>query len=212
MQYSHTEKQSQDYTEKALKRIYDEGLPSTPDIFELWYVYYSGQSPEVKKAVDVLINNKQKVTAERARELHHRFLSEAANEELVRKAGDQVHSTIRSVSGAVRSVKSATESYQGKLGDVSARIEKINDPGELRDVLVSMMEDTGAMMQHNQHLEEQLDQSAAIMEELQKNLEEVRKEAMTDGLTGLANRKAFDLSLSQIVDEASAEKRNFHCL
>lgn len=212
MQYSHTEKQSQDYTEKALKRIYDEGLPSTPDIFELWYVYYSGQSPEVKKAVDVLINNKQKVTAERARELHHRFLSEAANEELVRKAGDQVHSTIRSVSGAVRSVKSATESYQGKLGDVSARIEKINDPGELRDVLVSMMEDTGAMMQHNQHLEEQLDQSAAIMEELQKNLEEVRKEAMTDGLTGLANRKAFDLSLSQIVDEASAEKTQFSLL
>lgn len=212
VQYSHTEKQSQDYTEKALRRIADEGLPSTPDIFELWYVYYSGQSPEVKKAVDVLVKNQQSISAERARELHHRFLSDAANEELVRQAGDQVHSTIQSVTGAVRNVKTATESYQGKLGDVSARIETIHDPGELRDVLMSMMADTSAMMEHNQHLEEQLDQSAAIMEELQKNLEAVRKEAMTDGLTGLANRKAFDRSLSRIVDEAVAEKKSFSLL
>lgn len=212
MQYSHTQKQAEEYTDSALKRIAGEGLPSTPDIFELWYVYYSGQSPEVRKAIDVLIKNKQKMTAERCQELHSRFLSDSENEELVRKAGDQVHSTIQSVSGAVRNVKTATTSYQGKLGDVSTRMEKINDPTELRDVLTSVMDETHAMIEQNQKLEEQLDRSAEVMEELQRNLETVRKEAMTDGLTGLSNRKAFDKALTRVMEEATAEGQSFSLL
>jgi diguanylate cyclase len=51
-------------------------------------------------------------------------------------------------------------------------------------------------------LEEQLDYSAHVMEELQRDLENVRREALTDGLTGLANRKAFDMEIKRISGEA----------
>jgi diguanylate cyclase len=212
VQYSHTSEQAETYTNKALKRIDSEGLPSTPDVFELWYVYFSGQSPEVSKAIDVLVSNKQKISLERCKELHNRFLSNSKNEELVRQAGDRVHSTIQHVTGAVKNVKDATSSYQGKLGDVNNIINSVDVPEELRTVLSSVMSETETMIEQNQQLEEQLDKSAVVMEELQRDLENVRKEAMTDGLTGLSNRKAFDTELLRIMGEADAEGQGFSLL
>ncbi len=50
----------------------------------------------------------------------------------------------------------------------------------------------------------QLDASAAEMEELRIQLERLRREAMTDPLTGIANRRAFEQNLEQACAEADA--------
>lgn len=212
MKYSHDNKQAEQYKESALKRIAKEGLTPSPDIYELWYVYYSGQSPEVGKALDILTQNKQAINDERCRELHHRFLSDAHSAEIVQQAGTKINTTIKTVTGAVKDVKSATSTYSGKLGGVSEKMNKTSDPKEMKDLLQSVIGDTAVMLEHNLKLEEQLDRSAQVMEELQRDLESIRKEAMTDGLTGLSNRKAFDQELDRIASEAKAEKRLFSLL
>lgn len=212
MQYSHEKKQAEKFAGAAFERIRTEGLAPTPDTFELWYVYFSGQSPEVTRAIDILIANKQAITEDRCKELHHRFLNDSQNEEMVRRARDQIHLTIENVTGAVRDVKTATNEYSGKLGGLSGKIDKIKDAEELKTVLESVMTDTEVMISRNQKLEAELDQSSQLMLELQRDLENVRKEAMTDGLTGLANRKAFDLALRRISEEASQENQTFSLL
>ncbi len=201
VQYTHDKGQASEYAKAVFDRIRREGLAPTPDVFELWYVYYSGQSPEAIRAIDVLVANKQAITDERCRELFQRFLSEGRDEDAVRRAGDQINTTIQSMSGVVQDVKSATSEYSDKLGGVSGRIETIDDPGELREILTTVMTDTEGMLQQNQKLEEQLDKSSEVMEELQRDLENVRREALTDGLTGLANRKAFDAEIGRIAGE-----------
>ena len=62
------------------------------------------------------------------------------------------------------------------------------------------------MVQYNEELEKRLDQSHSVMTELKRDMERIRKEAITDGLTGLANRKAFDEQISRLCREA--EKNN----
>ncbi len=202
MQYTHEKSQANEYATAAFARIKREKLAPTPDIFELWYVYYSGQSPEVTRALDILVANKQKITDERCKELYQRFLSEARDEEVVRRAGDQINTTIRSVTGAVRDVKSATSEYNSKLGGVTGKIAEATDANQLKEILQNVVADTESMIVQNQKLEEQLDKSSVVMEELQRDLENVRKEALTDGLTGLSNRKAFDAELKRIAEEA----------
>jgi len=212
VQYSHDAKQAKTYTDKALKRIAKEKLPSTPDVFELWYVFYSGQIPDLSRALEILSTGKQEMTVGRCRELYERFLGTSRKEELVRRAGSQVHATIEDVTGMVRDVKTATSDYKGKLGGFSGRVNEIDDPGELKELLETVIDDTDSMIKQNQKLEEKLDMSAEVMERLQKDLETVRKEALTDGLTGLANRKAFDAELNRVIEEADAEHRVFSLL
>ncbi len=212
MQYHHDSKQAQIYADSAFERIRKEGLSATPDVYELWYVYYSGQGPESTRAIDILIANQQKITAERCRELYARFLSDNKNEELVRRAGDEINSTIRSVTGVVRDVKAATEEYSVNLENVTSKVSKTSSPEELQQVLTSIVSDTKDMLVRNRTLEQELDKSSHVMEELQRDLENVRREAMTDGLTNLANRKAFDNELRRIAEEASVTEGTFALL
>lgn len=212
MLYLHDAKQAQELAQNTFERIRKEGLSATPDIYELWYVYFSGQSPEISRAIDILIANKQKITDERCRELFARFLSEAKNEELVRRAGDEINLTIRSVTGVVRDVKAATAEYTDNLEGVTARISNTSSPQELQKVLSEVVFDTKNMLERNKALEEELDKSSHVMEELQRDLENVRREALTDGLTNLSNRKAFDNELRRIAEESEVTGGTFALL
>ncbi|AGH96898.1 GGDEF domain-containing protein [Micavibrio aeruginosavorus] len=212
MNYPHEAHQAREFAEKAMTRILDEGLAPSPDIYELWYVYYAGISPEVTRALDILVSNRQKITEDRCRDLHTRFLSDARNEEMIRRAGDQVKATIKNVTGAVRDVKNATTSYSGTLEDVSRKMGSAKTVDEMRSLVTNVMGDTQKMLEHNHKLEHELEQSSTLMEELQRDLEQVRKEAMTDGLTGLANRKAFDAALDRVSSDMQSEQGSFTLL
>ncbi len=212
MNYKHDIEQAKSYAKTAIDRISREKLPPTPDIYELWYVYYAAQSPEVVKAIDVLVANKQKITNERCKELYQRFLSEGHNEDAVLRAGDRINTTIKNVSGAVHDVRTATSDYSGKLGGVSAQIAGVKDPSELKDILNNVVSDTHNMLNQNKRLEEELDKSSQIMEELQRDLDRVRREAMMDGLTGIANRKSFDSELKRSVLSAREKGETFSLL
>ena len=212
MQYTHSIEQATEYADAALRRMKQEQLAPTPDVYALWYAYYSGQSPEVSRAIDILVANKQKLTDERCRELYERFLSESKDEDAVRKAGEQINATIMNVSGVVRDVRTTTHEYTGKIGSVTSKMEKVQDPAEFKKLMTTVVTDTKAMLVQNAKLEEQLDRSSVAMEELQRDLENVRREALTDGLTGLANRKAFDSEIKRISEEAQNTNMIFSLL
>jgi len=46
-----------------------------------------------------------------------------------------------------------------------------------------------------------------VMQQLREEMESVRKEAMTDALTGISNRKLFDVEFYRMVNEAHVEKK-----
>jgi diguanylate cyclase len=85
-------------------------------------------------------------------------------------------------------------------------------PDEIRQVLQVASSKTKKMLQQNQMLEDQLAKSTQLMEDLKRDLEYVRREAMTDGLTGLANRKSFDTEMDRILTESRENKRIFTLL
>lgn len=211
MQYSHTKEKAGELASQTLERIHMEGLAPVPQNFELWYVYYSQANPEVVRAIDILVANKQKITDERCEEIHQRFLSESKENERVRQAGDKIQETIRGVTSSVHDVKSATHKYNEALQGATGKLGKNASAEEVRATLDAVLASTSDMISTNAKLEEQLEKSTAVMAELQRDLELVRKQALTDGLTSLANRKAFDAELSRVVEDAKANGETF-CL
>lgn len=209
MHYTHDLNQANEYASAALERMHKEGLAPTPECFELWYVYYSKLNPDVARAIDILATNRQRMTDERCKELHARFLGPAHSEEKVRRAGEQLNTAIRDVSSVVSNVKTATSRYSGTLETVTGRLVHVDRPEDLKSIVKSIVDDTEKMIEHNRSLEEQLDRSTQAMVALQRDLETIRREAMTDGLTGLSNRKAFDEEIRRIVREADAAARPF---
>ena len=212
LKYKNEIKRAKEYTNRALKRLEQESLAPTPPNIELWYVYYANLSQEVKRAIDILVNNEQDITQERCTEIYQRFLSSDGNEDIVRKAGDQIHKTLTEMSDFMKSVRSNTSDFSGKLEDASARITSAGSLDDLEQMMQGLLSETESMLKHNEHLEKELDRSSSQMQELQSNLETIRKEAYTDGLTGLKNRKAFDEEIDKMMQAAEDEGRTFSLL
>lgn len=197
---------------KAIERMQSEGITPTPENYELWFVYYGNSNPEVVRAIDILESNKQPLTEERCRELYDRFLSKTRQSEAVRQAGERIQDTLEGMSGTVTNVKSATSRYGSTLEGMMERMEKGEVSQEdMESILNNVFMGTKDMMNQNQALEQELSRSTEVMDELRRDLEDAKKEAFTDGLTGLANRKSFDAELERIMQDSIEEGHAF-CL
>lgn len=212
MHYSQTPEKANEIAAQVLERIRDEALAPTPELYELWYVYYAALNPEVTRAIDILVEGDQALTGEKCQEIHQRFLSDVAENERVKLAGDTIQKTIKTVGGAMSSVKNATSDYNTALEAVSGKLEGDEiDLVEAKAAINEVVSNTHNMMRENEKLEAELHKSTEVMQELQRDLEIVRKEALTDGLTNLANRKAFDSEIERIRQESLADDMTF-CL
>lgn len=212
MQYAHTASEAQQIAEKASLRVKKAGLPLVPFMFELWYAYYSKSRPDIIKAVDGALAVGDELTFELCVDLYDRYLSQTRQAEFVRQAGDSLNRTLTDVSGMVEGAKNATSDYGTSLSQITGKLSKTKDPNELANVLNHVISDTDRMINQNKVLEDQLDKTVKETLRLKRDLEEVQKEALTDGLTGLSNRKSFDRDIRRTAGEAMDEGQPFSLL
>jgi len=196
MYYEHDIDVANEIGSKAFARMQKDGIPPDPINFEVWYTYQSNSHEALKLAMDALIKSKGKLTSEECHHFHEEFLSEKKKKEAYDKASNQIHATLDDVSGLMDNVRDATSSYNGTLNAAAKRISAVTSPQEMKDVLDAVVLDTTKILDHNRQLEAQIDKSSRAIQELKIDLERIQREAMTDGLTSLANRKSFDDQLN----------------
>lgn len=202
----------QDVAAKATARIQAENLPPTPEVYELWYTYYSGTVPDVVRAVDILISNGQPITEKQCIEIIERMNSQGWSGATIQEAGKKVQGTIAEVGQAVTDMSLAASSYHAHLTEAEETLRTGAGVRDVEDVLKSLLAETQKMAESGAALEEVLAYSAGTIETLQETLTQARREALTDSLTGLANRKAFDHRLERLVQESQAKDALPFCL
>lgn len=102
-------------------------------------------------------------------------------------------------------------SYAKVLQDAARRFEGGVDSVEFRTVVEHLAVTTHEMIENNLKLAEQIEATSRQVQELQTALESVKVEALTDGLTGLANRRMFEDTLRRRLTDAGADKSDL-CL
>ena len=85
--------------------------------------------------------------------------------------------------------------YGKVLESASGKIEAAEETSGSKSVITNLMTATRAMQQSNEAIGNRLHSSSVKMSQLHDDLEAIRKEALTDSLTGIANRKLFDMEL-----------------
>ncbi len=186
----------------TLEKLEQLGLKPVPQFYELWYRYYEGD-PEIVRAVD---NYQGTFDENTCHKIYRRFLGASARDDAVRKVTDEVQHAITELAVMLGSVKSATSEYGETLGDVTSKIQNADSLEDLGAVVSGILHETKTMVEKNQELEVQLVNSSEQVTELKKNLDSVKKEALTDGLTGVANRKSFDKNIVDLIEEANANQ------
>lgn len=198
--------QASNWADHALARMAAESLPPTPQHFAVWYSYYSGDLPDLTRALDKLAEAGQALTAERMAELHGRFFGFDQEKQAIREAGARIQGALSHLLDLLRASGADTDRYGKALQHFGERVE-VQELEQLSALVDAIAAETRLMAEQNRSLQSQLQSSSSQMDELRRNLDVVRQEAITDSLTGLFNRRLFDASLGEAVARAAQTGR-----
>jgi diguanylate cyclase len=112
----------------------------------------------------------------------------------------RIEESLTEFSSTMSGARSATSEYSSAMQRHVDDLQQFNKAGEVISELAAL---TRAMMDRTRAVEHDLAQSEQRIEALQGNLEETRRVADLDHLTGLPNRRAFEARLEREVREAS---------
>jgi diguanylate cyclase len=192
------------FAKTALALMEDVGVVATPDNFELFYAYASGENPAVTQVMAAFINSKKEFTPEILADLKLRCLSGARAAREMESLGDNIDAMIADILGKLETSARDTAHYKSTLSAATGQLGGERDPADVRKLVDGLIAATRAMEHRAKSLEGELQASSEQVSELRTKLADVRKESMTDPLTNIANRKAFDEAVRAAL-AASAE-------
>ncbi|WP_413204084.1 GGDEF domain-containing protein [Rhodospirillum sp. A1_3_36] len=191
MEYAETKEQASEIARQAMEQMTAQGIPANPRNFTIWYGYCSDHYPDLRRHLEKAISSKVEFSEDVNTEIFERFFTSADETEGVTNAGVKLETTLEQMLNMFIAANKGTERYNRTLEDFSGQMVN-SDPKALEAMVSTMMAETKRMMRVNNKLAEELSLSSKEVHKLREDLDNVRREALTDGLTGIANRKVFD--------------------
>lgn len=193
------------FCEIALGQIKALRQAATPRNYEIWYAYATGYQPSLNQKINETLQQSGRLSDADLNEIYETYLSPSRLTERIDKVGTQVMGEIEQVMAMIDAAAGSANSYTESLADMSEKLGDSKDREGLRSIVESLVQTAKEMEVSNQQLEQRLNASKQEIDQLQENLEVVRTESLTDPLTQLANRKYFDTTIEQAIEDARAK-------
>lgn len=191
------------YAETALGLMRKGAIPPYPQYYELLYTYASGIIPELNARMNALLRDGSVAPSEIAKTLYEEFLRGRDHESRLNEVTEQISGQLHTVHSFVDQAMDEASSYSGWLEQAADQLDTDLDKASLNTLATRLLRQTTQMQDANQRLEAQLKSSRDNIESLQEDLEAVQKEALTDPLTRISNRKAFDQGLARAIERSN---------
>lgn len=202
MQYPETPEKASKFALAAFKRLKEHDVAANPINFAIWYEYFAGKNHDLKKTVDALSSDGGKPDTAVYADLYDRFIIAGANMARDREWSDRIDAVTERIVGALTASGSETEEYGAALKSFSGDLETAGNLDQIRGLVTDIIAETDSMDARTKDLYSQVSASTEEIKDLRKALDDSRRDALTDSLTGVANRKCFDQRIFAAVEES----------
>lgn len=110
---------------------------------------------------------------------------------------------------AAERLSSDVQCHNSEIRESAEHVGNLQVTGEMENVKQALLGHMAALLASNKRLEGDLVCTRYRLEEQAQEIDDVRREARTDSLTGVANRKAFNEKLHLLLDGWKRERRPF---
>ncbi len=207
MDHSDTLEQAAEFARSAFNLMEERGIAATPDNFAIWYLYFAGRDPKMNRSLDTLLKGDEAISMERSTEIHREFILGEGQNTVVHNTATEIKQELNEILKRLGTAGDDAAQYGRTLDTFSEQLAGAEESEAFGAVLSDIATATRAMERQNHDLEQQLESSSSEISRLREDLEDVRREAITDAMTGIFNRRFFDISLREeaVLAEESSE-------
>ena len=195
---------SYDLARAALAGLQAAGVWPTPLNFELWLHAVADAEGPLGRELRALTAAGEPITESKSEELAARFLPRAKLDEQVRDAGQHLDAQLEQVARAIVAAQTSNAEYGRTLAGASRELGQEAEAADVKRLVATLTVATKRVQNENSALEKRLHTSTEEVQRLREHLESAQRDAMTDALSGLPNRKAFDQGLARACADADA--------
>ncbi|MHA7835346.1 MAG: GGDEF domain-containing protein [Algiphilus sp.] len=195
----------------ALPEMARHGCAMDPLNYTVWYTHVSGRIPALSEKLRAYLSARTRLTRQQVQSLFDRYINDQEVEAIERMRQDLVD-VVDDVARNTDSSRAQTQAYEESL---QAYVAQCGDDASLdhfSETLHALLDETAVMRSQVDLFGQQLSTTACEVERLREALAVAREESIRDALTGLANRRGFDIALRNALDADPGRSDRGCCL
>jgi diguanylate cyclase len=200
------------FADQALSEMARLRIAPSPNNYLIWYSHCSGCYPELSERLGRLEASGEPFSEARLADLYERFFGTGRQVRLLDETCQRIEATMTHLFTQVCAMSSDAGAYGDRLETFSGKLERVQPVEGLRGLLSEILVETRQMQRRARSIEHELTKSSQQIEGLRVDLADAQREAQTDGLTGIANRKRFEHELVSAVEAAGAAEETLSLL
>lgn len=203
-------KSSTDILKQAIQFIGQHNITAIPINYTVSYEYCRGHHVLLRQAIDQAIVNKQPITNEAMQCWFDAFLLGYDLSELSKSHLD-LNNIVNQLASTTTQAEEDVNQYDTSLKECTNELKETLNTSSLSSIVSSLLTSTTAMQIAMEQMKQQITASQHEIASLQDRLALVTVEAVTDPLTGLANRKGLSMAINESLRSA-LQSKNYPCL
>ena len=206
MKYSQDRKASEETLRLIIQRIAAHPAAFTPHTYAVWYEYLMGINSSLSTEMNQLLGNKKLLDDDTILLLHERYVSES-DQNVSRLLREDIKHLLGNLLQASTDTDKHTQTFGNNLQAYGEQLNANPDLALLDDLIGKLASDTKSMHGSVTNLHSELENTKDKVGKLQQELESARQEALMDPLTGIYNRRGFEIQVKNLfADSALASK------
>lgn len=208
---------AQDVHEKA-RRIFErineafaeKKVTPSPLNYEVWYEYFKGDNPKFRQEMEAILNDDYGYNDRVGRRLYDEFLKKDETPSEL----DRVFK--RLIDAMVKRLTSWTATLESQTQQLDAVAHQLIEPNlnadQLKNLTDSVLSTTHNLRNDSQGFKQALSDATQEIQALRQQLIEARAETMQDELTQIGNRKAFNMTIQDVVEDLADTPERLHLI
>jgi diguanylate cyclase len=202
MRYRDSVERSAEYVRLALPLMARQQAAMHPISFTVWYEHVAGMNAALSAELEQALDGATALSEESTYALYRRYVA-GLDEQSAQEVTAGFQRVLAEISESAAQAGSQASRFGNALEGWSEILAAAPNPA-FDDSAADILADTRQMQSAIVTLNERLEKSQDEIDRLHEEIVRAREDALSDGLTGLANRRRFDLALSACVADASA--------
>lgn len=184
------------YADLANELLLKHSIPPTPINYSVFFVYVGGTSPELNKSINLQLKDNKAVDCIFIADLFNKHIStnEHVEKAVLAPLNESIDNLLTKLDEQVLSDKAAVEDLE-KIDKALANQKQV---GSLSQIVSYLVKTVNKSVDQHKILSAELLKANNEMNELKDKLNESKKEAISDALTGLLNRRGCEEKLDKL--------------